>query len=281
MFSLSEAFRRFKKKRRVRRAIEEIHARMERGMPSIPHGLDRPLVVSLTSYERRFPTLALTLNAILHQSMRPDRVILWLTKEDRLALPDEIRAMEGRGLEIASTENTRSYKKIIPTLRAYPDSYILTFDDDAYYGPRAIEQLVAARQHNPAGIVCHRAHLIHLNADGTPAPYATWGRDIPPRSPSGLAFPTGVMGVLYPPGAFHDDVTNAAIFTELCPTMDDVWLYWMWRLRGLQASQTGRRPPVIEWPDAQATALRLENLGNELNDRAISAMIKRYGFPRG
>ena len=48
---------------------------------------ETPLVVSLTSYEERFEDLTISIYSLLNQSIKPDRIILWLS--DKLSLNDE------------------------------------------------------------------------------------------------------------------------------------------------------------------------------------------------
>ncbi|BAB51279.1 acyltransferase family protein [Mesorhizobium japonicum] len=91
-----------------------------------PHGLPGELIVSLTSYPKRFPTLHLTLRCLLSQTIAPNRVILWLTAEDAAQLPASVTDLKCHGLEIRFCKDIRSYKKIIPTLLAFPSAYIVT-----------------------------------------------------------------------------------------------------------------------------------------------------------
>ena len=42
------------------------------------HQLKKRLIVSLTSYPKRFRTLPLVLNSIMSQSILPDKIILWI-----------------------------------------------------------------------------------------------------------------------------------------------------------------------------------------------------------
>ena len=89
-----------------------------------PHGLDRPLIVSLTSYPARYKILPLTLKCLLSQTVRPDEVVLWIAHEDRDLLTKEITSLQRFGLTIRFCSDLRSFKKIIPALRTYPDCYI-------------------------------------------------------------------------------------------------------------------------------------------------------------
>lgn len=270
------SFRSLKARWRSARARAEIDARR---IDPAPHGLDVPLTVSLTSYPARYATLAPTLKALLRQTVKSDRTVLWLTYGDEKSLPSEVLALQAEGLTIATTENLRSYTKIIPALVAHPDSAIVTADDDVYYPPDWLEKLVVGYRQSGASVLCHRAHRLRLDAAGQPSPYGEWDWGLRAPDRSGLVFPTGVLGVFYAPDAFHPDVTRADIFREICASSDDVWLYWMHRLQGHRAAKVGGFNRILEWPSSQVTNLRQENLAGSGNDQAIAAMIARYGFP--
>lgn len=268
-------FRRLKHRARVARAIREIEAR---AITPRPHGLDAPVVVSLTSYPARFPTLALTLKALLRQTVRADCTILWLEAHEAEQLPEDVLALQKEGLDIrGNCPNIRSYKKIIPALGVFPDACIVTADDDLYYGPRWLGDLTTLAA--PARVVAHRAHRVTHASDGL-APYAQWRKNVAGATENPDLFATGAGGVLYPPHSLHPDVTRQDLFTRLCPSADDVWLWWMARMAGSLVRHIGPKTRVIEWPDTQTTSLRSENLGeNAGNDRAVAAMIGHYGVP--
>lgn len=271
---ISGAFRVFKHRRRLALANTELAARSD--APGRPHGLSAPLVVSLTSYPARFDTLALTLRGLLRQSVRPDRVILWIAEGDESELPADCVGLPG--LEIRSCPDWRSYTKIVPTLLAHPEAFVVTADDDVYYPADWLEKLVDAAR-NGARVACHRAHRIALRADDQPTLYAEWCHNIDAPEQSRLLFLTGVSGVIYAPGVFHPDVTRDDLFSRLAPRSDDVWLYWMHRLTGVEAQKIGNRARILEWEGSQAQSLRAANLHGNGNDRAIAAMIRHYGWP--
>jgi hypothetical protein len=165
---IADAFRRWKHARRIARAEAEI---MSRDLQPRPHGLPSELVISLTSYPARFAHLHLVLRSLLAQSVRADRVILWLDAGHEALLP---RAAHLPGLEVRICPNWRSYKKIVPTLIEAPDAHIVTADDDIYYGPDWLERLVA---HAGAGVAAHRAHRVTMAGD-QPRSYDDWRRNI-------------------------------------------------------------------------------------------------------
>ncbi len=51
-----------------------------------------------------------------------------------------------KGLTIDWCEDIKSYKKLIPTLKKYPDAIIVTADDDLIYDNKWLEQLYNAAQ---------------------------------------------------------------------------------------------------------------------------------------
>src|SRR6478736_4153692 len=103
------------------------------------HCLPGELVVTLASHRPRFPTLHRTLASLLRQTLRPDRVILWVPEEQFRFLPSKVRSLAGPVLEIRDTKNIGSYAKLIPALRELPSAYLVTADDDVFYEPRWLE----------------------------------------------------------------------------------------------------------------------------------------------
>jgi hypothetical protein len=273
------AWRAIKHRWRVRRAVAEIAARPLG--PGRPHGLPWPLVVSLTSYPARFGTLELTLRSLLLQTVRADETVLWVAEGEAGRLPPGVLELRDLGLTVAETRDLRSYKKIVPALAAHPDAAIVTADDDVYYHPTWLAELAGAAD-GDLHVPCGRAHRIALAADGTIGPYEAWPKNIGGPAEGPLVFPTGVKGVLYPPGSLHGDVGRVDLFQELCPTADDVWLWWMHRLAGRRARKMGPPVRVLEWPGSQVRSLRQVNQGVATgNDRAVAALVGRYGLPLG
>ncbi len=245
-----------------------------------PRSAGSPLVLTVTSYPPRFPTLALTLKSLLLQNLRPEFTILWVAHDDFAKLPPAVLALQADGLTIRTTADTRSYKKIIPAIEAFPQASLVIADDDTYYWPSWLEELVAAAAPGAREVVCHRAHRIILRPDGLPARYADWEEETAEHGPSRLLFPTGIGGVLYPPGIFAADVTRQDIFTRYCPQADDIWLFWMASLAGARFHRIGQPRTFITWFSSQQVGLLQSNvLNTDGNDRQIANMIEAYGFP--
>ena len=236
------------------------------------------LIVSLTSHPPRYGTLCLTLKCLLLQKHKADAVVLWLSLGDRDALPASIIALQAFGLQIRECTNFRSYNKLIPSLHAFPDATVVICDDDTYYWPTWLGELVAEAGMSKGKIICHRTHLIELLPAGVPASYLNWEHNAADRSPSPLMFPTGVGGVLIPPGALDPMVLDTTTAKVICPTADDVWIYWMGRRAGTLFQKIGPTRDFVSWRSSQDVALwRENNIGEVANDRQITAMIAHFG----
>jgi|GEM_PF-1070869 len=248
--------------------------------PGRKHNLPKPLIVSLTSYPPRFGTLALSLKCLLTQAIAPDKIVLWIAKSDFDQLPDDVLALQDQGLEIALTRNVKSYKKIIPALRAYPDSFILTADDDVYYPSGWLGELVAGYDPSRKDIPAQRVHRIVTDSAGEPVPYMKWEFDVKAGPAHARNVATGVGGVLYPPGSLHPDVMLESAFKRFCPSSDDLWLYFMARRAGWQVRKIGRRRRYLSWAGSQRIALQHDNVvvggGNDIQ---FERLLKHFGSP--
>lgn len=246
-----------------------------------PHNLPAPVIISLTSFPGRYHTLALTLRCLLLQSVRADQVILWIADEHQHSLPAEVLALRAAGLTIAGCDNSlRSHNKYFHTRQRYPGAFIATADDDTYYWPDWLAELIADYDPRARVIPCHRVHRITLRPDGLPAAYRDWHWESAAAIADTMIFPTGVGGVLYPPDCLHQDADDAARILALCPKADDVWLYWMARRQGYLFRRTTKSRRLHHWRHSQSEGLMWGNVYDANgNDQQIAAMIAAFGWP--
>ena len=238
------------------------------------------VIVSLTSYMPRFGTLQLTIKTLLLQNPRADRVILWLSDSDRKLIPRNVIKLQKYGLTIERCEDIGSYKKIIPALISYPDATVVTADDDAYYWPSWLEELIEAGRNGGKEIVCHRAHKLDFDIRGGVLPYSDWEFETLDRNPSPSIFPTGVGGVLYKPGILHSDVLDQNLFRQICPSADDLWLFWMGLRNGVTYRKIGNTRRLLTWRGSQKVGLYLNNVhGVKSNDKQVDALVSHFGVP--
>jgi hypothetical protein len=241
-----------------------------------------PLIVSLTTYEARISKVHLCIESLLRQDLKPDAIILWLANDiPRELISSSLRRQERRGLQIRFSVDLRSFMKIVPTLKEYPDAAIVTCDDDMIYPHDWLDRLYGAYVEEPHYIHCHRAHLITRRSHGQIADYGDWEYLAPGvEGPSSLLFPTGVGGVLYPPGSLAEECTDDETFLALCPTQDDVWLKAMAVKQGTLAKKVA--PDSREFETIRGTqkqALSYINTGEDgQNDAQVRAVFERYGL---
>lgn len=238
-----------------------------------------PLIVSLTTYPKRISGIHFVIETLLMQSVKPDMVILWLAPEQfpnkEADLPENLLELRRYGLTIDWCNDTRSYKKLIPTLLKYPDAVIVTADDDMYYHPRMVEWLYNAYLQDPGCIHCHRVTKFEM-FDGQ---YKTkaGGYDVYPY-PSYLHKLTGCSGVLYPPHCLHKDITDESLFMTLAPTNDDIWFWHMGILAGKRCNVVKHSQPALYFvKGSQEDSLNaINDAGERLFWKQFENMLRHY-----
>lgn len=238
------------------------------------HFLKKKLIISLTSYPKRFRTLPLVLNSLINQSIKADKIILWIEKKDKEKIPSQILNFKEIQLEICEND-LFSYKKIIPALKKYKNCYIITFDDDVIYFRNSVEKLVKESKKYPKDIIANCIHKIKF-INSFPIRYKLWSRNY--KKQTKHAFFTGGAGVLFPPNCFYKDVSKKNFFMKITPAADDIWLNWMAKLKGtkIRYSSIKRNYEFIKLIKG---GLYKKNVKQNFNDIQIKNIIKKYGFP--
>ncbi len=236
------------------------------------------MIVSLTTYPARIESVAITIASIFAQSVLPDRVILVLSEEEfsESSLPPWVGAYVQHGLEVELVPgNTRSYKKLLPTLSRYPDRTIVTADDDIIYPRRWLEQLVEAQRLEPRTILGQRGTVIS-SINHTARPYVEWPH-ARVDSPPARVFLTGMGGILYPSGSLAPVVLDIDLAQQLCPTGDDIWFKVCGLLASTQSRKISNRPAeytVVK--SSQETALRKSNILSTGNDLQFANAMNHF-----
>lgn len=243
---------------------------------------DYPVIISLTTYGKRINEVYLVIESLLHQTQKPNRIILWLDNSFRnSSIPLTLLNQQKRGLEIFYCEDIKSYTKLVPTLRSFPDSIIITIDDDMIYTADFVEYLVDGYKRNNSKIYFYRGHKIVFDKNGNFAPYSYWV-NAGAKNSSIYNLPTGVCGILYPPNCFHKDVTDERIFMDLCPHGDDIWFKAMSLLKGVECEkiETGKDANDKFIYLETAVNYSLSNINNVqgMNDIQIRKVFERYNL---
>ena len=245
------------------------------------------VIVSLTSFPERMYEIHYTLYSLLNQSFRPDEVVLWLAKEQfpngNDDIPPAVLSLQKNGLTIKWCEDLRSYKKLIPSLKEFPDDIIVIVDDDVYYPQNWLEKLYKQHLKYPKCVIGHRCHQIRLLPNGWPKPYKQWKKKSTLTKPSYRNFLTGCGGVLYPPHSLYKDVTNVDLFQKLAPYADDIWFWAMTVLNNVKIKTFwGRMRKVLlvnperEMRNTSQMTLTQLNIAQDGNNRQMIAVIDQY-----
>lgn len=184
------------------------------------------IVISLTTIPSRIKYLHYSLANIFNQTMLPDKVILYLAKEEFTYenIPTAILRLEKKGLEIKFVENIRSHKKYYYAMKEYPDAVIITIDDDILYRKTLVEALYNSYLKTPNCISCMRANRIKKDSNNKLLPYAEWDKNTKDILPSYDLLAVGAGGVLYPPHVLPQKTFNVDELSKRAIYADDIWL---------------------------------------------------------
>lgn len=246
---------------------------------------DREVIVSLTTYGLKITQVYLAIESLLHQTLKPNKIILWLDKNkyiDENSIPLALRQQTKRGLEIKLCNDVKSHTKLVPALINFPEAIIITTDDDIIYPFDFVERLVRAYQKDQSKIYYYRGHQITLDDKNkcTPGKYINWVKK-GGKGTSILNVPTGVLGILYPPHSLHPDVTKSEKFLRLCPTADDIWFKVMSLLNGVICEEiptVHRENQFITLDIDETTSLQSQNVTGKKNDVQIERLWQEYNL---
>lgn len=240
-------------------------------------------VVSLTTYGTRARTVHLAIESIGRGEMRPSRIVLWLDDQSLCDnLPNGVRRLQRRGLEVKRSHNYGPYKKSYPYVESLEEFEVplVTADDDVLYPRHWLKELVKAFREFPDAVNCWTARTISLDDRGGLSSYESW-KLTNSTSPSYRHVAIGVGGVIYPPPLQRALKQQGTAFLEYCPTADDVWLHLLALRAGYKVrkiSEITLRQPYI--PGTQGTALLQHNVFRKGNDLQIAATYQESDIDR-
>lgn len=257
-----------------------------RTMDQFPSGInqqprDKKIIVSLTSFPARIEDLWIVIECLFRQSYQADKIILWLARPqfEGIDLPQSLVIQQKRGLEIRFVdEDLRSHKKYYYALKEYKTELVITVDDDVFYHKDTIKELKKYYDFFPYCVIANRGHLIKAKAQSDEiSPYRKWQHNAKNLEPSYLLVPTGVGGVLYPPGSLSQEVYNKEVFLKLCPMADDLWLKVSSLLNSKKVFITPRyKQEFITVGKTQKNKLVTSNSLNGGNDQQLRAVLDHF-----
>ncbi|MBS6928488.1 MAG: hypothetical protein KH152_08325, partial [Finegoldia magna] len=126
---------------------------------------DAPVIVSLTSYYKRFDIVYLVVESLFQQNYQGKYEIIFSISQEDIdkfgGMPKNIEKLISRGLQVKILdENIKSYKKAFYVADQNNTKSIITVDDDVYYPSWWLKIMVDSALSNPNTVMAYRGHYI-------------------------------------------------------------------------------------------------------------------------
>ncbi|WP_420319913.1 zinc-binding alcohol dehydrogenase [Flagellimonas sp.] len=236
-----------------------------------------PVIASVASIPSRLGIVHLTIRSILDQDVLPKKIILWLHKDLKNKIPRKLAYLEGDVFNIKFSESKSSHRKLVETLKIYPNDTIVTFDDDMMYRKNWLSNLYRIHKENPEKIVANQTRCITRNESGDLLSYKQWISGKSACTNPDAVLPIGAGGTLYPPNSLNAQVLDEKLYMELAPKADDLWFKAMGLLQGtqsIQAPNSGKEPIPI-W-GSQKVSLKKSNIAEDKNRTQWLALANHF-----
>lgn len=235
--------------------------------------VSKGVIVSLTSFPGRIGVVWMVIETLKRQSLRPEKIILWLSKK-QFPTPEDIPIKLWREEDDVFSirlvdDDIRSHKKFYYAMKEYSTMSIITCDDDVYYHPDTIKHLVCTSKKFPGCIIANVSTEIKWDKNGNLLPYSEWKKEYK-KYANINRIQIGVGGVLYPPCCLKEITLQRNLFLKVAPMADDLWLGSMARLSNTRVVQSDFNYHAL---DIKTTAPSLGSVNNgreKLNDKQLS-----------
>lgn len=189
------------------------------------------ILISLTSYNKRFDFLPSVINSLKKQiSFKSKKIVLILAKEDK-----KLYNLNITGVNIFTVnEDLKPHNKYYYMMMKYRDYAIITVDDDIIYTEDMFISLFNSYIEHPNIVSGRRAHLMKYKPNGELNDYIYWiKRQKNITNPDFNIFLTGVGGIIYPPDIFQMKEEYLPIINETI-TGDDLTLKYFETIKGIE-----------------------------------------------
>lgn len=236
-------------------------------------------IVSLTSYGKRLNTCYLAIISMMQQTLVPKKIILYIGDESsNIKLNKKLLSLEKYGLKIVrDVKDLKGHKKYYYAMKMFPESIIITIDDDCIYPKDTIENLINIHKKYPEAVVARRVHKITIQNHNI-SPYSQWIMELKDSNsqPCKSLVAIGVGGVLYPPHFASADLFDIDAIKTIALNADDLWLKFYELRHGINVVWApNNRPHPYSIPSTKKQGLYVLNVKQEGNDKVIHD-IERY-----
>jgi hypothetical protein len=241
----------------------------------------------MTSFPQAVSFAVRAVQSILDGSVKPDKIVLYLTFSQFPSLPPELAALANKNplFEFRNYErDIRSYRKLIPALGDFPNDIIVTVDDDVFYNKNMLRDLLRLHARYPNALIAHRVKRLKLGI-----PYRKWRKyrwynfftkDLRPQFKN---LQTGCGGVLYPPNSLKLEMLDPDIFTEMAPTVDDIWFWAAAVANGTKLAPVPfghSKPRGLGKPKTLSLKKINVKSGTDVNRAALESILEKYPIIR-
>lgn len=238
------------------------------------------IIVSLTSFPQRINRVWLVIESILRQTVPPDIICLWLSKEqfqNIKELPNNLLRLQKYGLQIRLVDNDlRSHKKYYYAFKEFNNDLVVTIDDDLFYSSNFIYKCLQAHIKYPHSVIANYGYFLEYDLLGELLPYNEWEPVlVENHSVNGLFFGSG-GGTLFPVSSLYKDVLNKELFLKYCFYADDIWLNTMCYLSNTEIAIMDNKHILLPVINLKSPSLCQLNQLNNMNDLQIGEIRSYY-----
>lgn len=235
------------------------------------------ILISLTTYPARINSVYLAIYSILNQTIKPNKIILTLIKEEfpngEANLPKNLLSLKKKGLEILwASDNLRPHNKYFYSMQKFHKALIITIDDDILYPSNTIEKLIKCYRKFPKAIsALHTDKFFYNNNRLGDYSKAIIGYTNEINIPKFDLLAEGFAGVLYPPSILPPETFNKDLIQRCAPIADDIWLKCIELKYNIPVVCANAKHHVTVLTKYQTNALFIQNREKNLNDKQLEA----------
>ena len=227
-------------------------------------------IISLTSFPERIQTVDKVISSILQTTVdkRLYKIVLVLSLEE---FPNKEKDLPRQLINVVNSNdnveilwhprNIRSHKKLIPTLKKYPNIPILCIDDDIERNSEWLQMFIDDHRRYPKSIITMRCDY-HIHKDLTMKnEYDNFIKNVPLSSVVNDYRPAnGCGGIFYPANTFVDkEFFNEDLLMRLSPSSDEMWQFCFNVMNDQEIRRTSKFFSVSCIPGTQKKSLHEEN----------------------
>ncbi len=236
--------------------------------------INKRIIVSFTSFPERINNLMPTLKSIFKQTIKPDKIVLYLAETEFKNREEDLpiylkNLLKKNKFNIEWCNDLKCHKKYFYALQKYCEGIVILIDDDLVYDNDLIEKLIKSYLDFPYAVSTIRTHLMIKNPKSNSfVKYINWPRQTNAfiKKPSMQLFATTGSGTLIPPNLLKFDLFDEELIKKICLYSDDIWLKTIEVLSNVPVVQSNEFKGLKLVLKSQKNALFRQNVCNNKND---------------